>query len=158
MPTLTLEPVTRTASGRGPVEEAVLASILSSHEPETYLWISLPLPGGGVRIRHAWTDLGAPLGDRVDQLALAKGFDAADWLHITDRHSAVTFRGAIRIEAHPLRPILADVRDGVRAPQDRRDGIRRILECAGEMTGQTPRPGIPRWVGVGPALLAWTTR
>ncbi|MFJ6540572.1 hypothetical protein ACIQMP_07990 [Streptomyces sp. NPDC091385] len=154
MPSLILAPALIPAARRGPLEDAVLESIASSHDPETFLWIVIPQPDGGARIRHAWTDEGAPLGDRIDRLALSLGLDAADWLHITDRHSQISHRGRIRIDAHPLRAIHADVQHAVRAPEDHRAGIRRLIERAHD----APRPGIPRWLGVGPALLAQTSR
>ncbi|MGV9427133.1 hypothetical protein ACWDO7_22955 [Streptomyces sp. NPDC003656] len=145
---------TATSSGPTPLVEAVIKSILSGHAPETFLWITTPTPDGGARIWHAWTDGGAPLGDRIDRVALSLGLDAADWLHIGDRHAQITTRGRIRIEAYALRQVRADVQADVRAPQDHRAGILRLLECAHD----TPRPEIPRWLGVGPALLAQTSR
>lgn len=138
---------------RRPVELAIADSIAASHEPETFLWIAFHRPDGGATLRYAWTAGGPALGDRIDRLALAAGLDVADWLDITDRHSHQSTRGRIDIQACALRPALADVTSGHRAPEERRDGIRRIIRCAAETTGQTPRPGIPRWIGVGPTLL-----
>ncbi|MER7971034.1 hypothetical protein ABTX35_18905 [Streptomyces sp. NPDC096080] len=142
-----------TAGSRRPVELAVVDSIAAGHEPETFLWIVFPRPDGGATVRYAWIGDGAALGDRIDHLALATGLDCADWLHITDLHCQQTARGRIAISAYALRPVLADVQRGTRCPEGRRDGIRRIITCAAETTGQTPRPGVPRWLGVGPALL-----
>ncbi|MFC8676749.1 hypothetical protein ACFUEN_29190 [Streptomyces griseorubiginosus] len=154
--TLDTAPLVPSADPR-PVELAVVDGIVAEHEPETFLWIVFPRPDGGSTIRYAWTEGGAPLGDRVDQLALTLGLDAADWLHIGDRNSQLSTRGRIRIEAYALRAVLADVQNGIRSPEQRRDGIRRILVCAADITGQTARPGIPRWLGVGPTLLNRTT-
>ncbi|MFJ4787629.1 hypothetical protein [Streptomyces sp. NPDC088794] len=140
-------------TSRKPVELAVIDSIASQQEPETFLWIVFYRPDGGATIHHAWTGNGAVLGDRIDHLALAMGLDCADWLHITDLHCQQSTRGRIAISAYALRPLLADVQHVTRCPELRRDGIRRVIACAAETTGQTPRPGIPRWTGVGPSLL-----
>ncbi|MFF5045621.1 hypothetical protein [[Kitasatospora] papulosa] len=136
-----------------PVELAVIDSIASGHEPETLLRVVFYRPDGGASIRYAWTAGGPELGDRIDRLALAAGLDFADWLDLTEAHCDVTTRGRIEIQAYALRPILADVTSGCRAPDERREGLQRILRCAAETTGQTPRPGFPRWYGVGPTLL-----
>ncbi|MYR58333.1 hypothetical protein GTY54_19540, partial [Streptomyces sp. SID625] len=40
-----------------------------------------------------------------------------------------------------------------RGPEGRRAGLRRVIERAAAETGQTPRPGLPRWLGFGPTLL-----
>jgi len=140
-----------------PVVQAVLDGIAGEHDPETFLWIVQRRPDGGATIHYRWTTGGQPLGDHVDQQALAAGLDAADWLHIGDRHARRSTRGRFTVEAFALRPVLADVAAGVRAPQEQRAGILRILACAAQHTGQTPRPGCPRWLGMGPALLARTT-
>jgi hypothetical protein len=137
-----------------PVEKAVADGIAADFDPETFLWLTFHRPDGGARIWYAWTAGGHPLGDRVDQLATAAGYDAADWLHISDRHQLASERGRVTIWAYPLRPVLADVRNGVRGPEDRREGLRRILRKAGELTGQAPRTLTPRWLGFGPALTA----
>lgn len=136
-----------------PVEKAAVDGIVDGFEPETFLWIVFKRPDGGARIWYAWTDGGTVLGDRIDGLALAAGLDCADWLHIGDRHCEHSTRGRIAIQAYTLRPILADVQSGVHGPEDRREGLRRVIECAAAETGQTPRPGVPRWLGVGPTLL-----
>ncbi|MFE4329684.1 hypothetical protein ACFRQM_09530 [Streptomyces sp. NPDC056831] len=136
-----------------PVELAALDGIVAAHDPETFLWIVFHRPDGGARIRYAWTTGGPALGDRIDNLAMAVGLDCADWLEIGDRHCQHSSRGRIDIQAYPLRPVLADVTGGIRAPEDRRDGVQRIIRCAAETTGQTPRPGVPRWLGVGPTLI-----
>ncbi|MBP5906848.1 hypothetical protein F3K40_15425 [Streptomyces sp. LBUM 1478] len=137
-----------------PVELAAVDSIAASHEPELFLWIVFHLPDGGARIRYAWTAGGPELGDRVDRVALSAGLDYADWLEIGDRHCQHSTRGRIAVQAYRLRPIFADVQAGTRAPQERRDGLRAFIDCAGRATGQTPRPGLPRWFGYGPALLS----
>ncbi|MFJ4469517.1 hypothetical protein ACIP2X_18765 [Streptomyces sp. NPDC089424] len=155
-------PSTLTASDRpcltptddpAPVVRAVLDGITAQHEPETFLWIVLHRPDGGATIRYAWTTGGQALGDHVDRLALAGGLDAADWLHIGHCHCTRSTRGRIAIEAYALRPVLADVENGERSPEDRRAGLRRVIDSAAAATGQTPRPGCPRWLGMGPALL-----
>jgi hypothetical protein len=136
-----------------PAQLAVVSSIAGQHDPETFLVIVFPLPDGGLRIRYAWTAGGVELGDRIDREALARGLDCADHAHITDLHQRRTWRGRVRIDAHPLRPVLADVTAGVRCDETRRAGIRRLLEVAAQRTGRTPQPGVPRWLGVGPELL-----
>ncbi|MEU1853965.1 hypothetical protein ABZ499_33080 [Streptomyces sp. NPDC019990] len=136
-----------------PVELAVVGSIMDGFEPETYLGVVFYRPDGGCRMWHAWTDGADVLGDQVDGHALALGLDAADWLHIGDRHSTVSNRGRVRVEAYPLRPVLADVGNGVRSPEERRTGLRRVIDCAAAQTGQIPRPGLPGWPGFGPTLL-----
>ncbi|GFH36592.1 hypothetical protein [Streptomyces pacificus] len=144
----TLAPTT----DRAPVELAIVSSIASTEPPETFLWITFHKPCGGATIRYEWTHGGTALGDHIDALAMAIGLDAADWMHITSEHAQTTTRGRIEIQAHPLRPILADVQAHVRCPDDRREGLHRILDKAAETTGTAPTR-IPRWVGVGPALL-----
>lgn len=136
-----------------PVELAAVDSITSVTEPETWLAMTFPRPDGGVRVRWAWTAGGVELGNRIDCLALAAGLDAADNFHILDLHQRETWRGHIHIRAYPLRPILADVQDGVRSPEERRAKLRRFIDVAARQSGQTARPGVPRWLGVGPALL-----
>ncbi|MCX4609483.1 hypothetical protein [Streptomyces mirabilis] len=138
---------------RTPVEQAVASSVLKGMPPETWVCFTFPLPDGGLRVRYGWTAGGVELGDRTDREALAIGLDCADHLHITDLHCQTSHRGQIRIDAHPLRQLLADVQAGVRCPDERRDGVRRVIDCAAARTGQTARPGMPRWLGVGPALL-----
>lgn len=135
-----------------PVEKAAVDGIADGCPPETYLWIEFHRPDGGVRIWHAWTDGGQPLGERVDQLALGAGLDAADWLHIGDRHCEHSERGRIRVQAYALRPVLADVQAGERGPEERREGIRRVIRRAAEITGGRPRTLTPRWLGFGPTL------
>lgn len=148
------EPITLTpSSDRTPVAHAIVQSITADHAPETYLWIVFHRPDGGANLWHAWTEGGEPLGDQVDRAALATGLDAADWLHIGDLNCTRTTRGRIRIEAYALRPVLAAVESGVRCDDDRRAGVQRFLDRAAEETGQRSRPGIPRWVGMGPALI-----
>lgn len=136
-----------------PVERAVIDSITDAFEPETWLTIMRARPDGGVRVRWRWTAGGAELGNRIDVLALAKGLNAADNFHIIDLHVQESRRGHFRILAYPLRPILAEVQAGVRAPEWRRAKLRRVIDIAAEQAGQTTRPGLPRWLGVGPDLL-----
>ncbi|MDX2649289.1 hypothetical protein PV341_38140 [Streptomyces sp. PA03-1a] len=136
-----------------PVERAAVDSILDGHEPETFLWVVFTKPDGGARVWHAWTDGGTALGDRIDGLATAAGLDAADWLHIGDRHCLQSTRGRIEIQAYPLRPVLADVQAGVRGPDDRRNRLREFVDLAAEMNGSTKRPGEPPWLGYGPAIV-----
>ncbi|GAA2929498.1 hypothetical protein [Streptomyces enissocaesilis] len=153
MTTLTAPPLLLPTGNPAPVEKAAVDGILDGFEPETFLWINFYRPDGGVRVWHAWTAGGTSLGDRIDQLALSAGLDSADWLHIADRHAELSTRGQIRIEAYPLRPVLADVQSGVRSPEDCREKLRRVIRAAANMTGQTPRTETPRWLGVGPALV-----
>ncbi|MFB7574644.1 hypothetical protein [Streptomyces sp. NPDC056165] len=134
-----------------PVEQAVVDSIADGYPPEMYLGIAFYQPDGGCRLWHGWTDGGPELGDQVDRLALAAGLDTCDWLHIGDRHSSLSHRGRIRIEAYPLRPILADVQGGERGPEDRRQGLLDVIAVAAARTGQRPRPDLPAWPGFGPA-------
>lgn len=136
-----------------PVEKAAVEGIMDGFEPETFLWIVFHRPDGGARVWYAWTAGGTDLGDKTDGLALAASMDFADWLHIGDRHCQHSTRGRIAIQAYALRPILADVQADMRGPEDRRDGLRRLLRVAAERTGQTPRTLSPRWLGVGPTLL-----
>lgn len=140
-----------------PVEKAAVDGILDGFEPESFLWIVFHRPDGGARVWYAWTEGGQPLGNQVDARALAAGLDGVDWLHIGDRHCQHTSRGRIAVQAYALRPVLADVQAGVRGPDDRRDGLLRVIACAAARTGQTPRPGVPRWLGMGPALLGRKT-
>jgi hypothetical protein len=134
-----------------PVLQALVRSITAGHPPETWLWMKVPEPC--VSVRHAWTGGGTELGDRIDLQAVAAGLDSADWLHITSQHAQSSARGRIEIHAHPLRPILADVQSGVRCPEGLRAYLHRVLDAS----GQTRRPGMPRWDGVGPTLLARRT-
>ncbi|HEX5568574.1 MAG TPA: hypothetical protein VFY14_16895 [Streptomyces sp.] len=127
--------------------------ILDNFEPETFLWIVFHRPDGGAHIWYAWTSGGTPLGDQADRMALAVGMDFADWLHIGDRHRQDSNRGRVAVQAYALRPILTDIQNGVRGPEDRREGLRRILRTAEEMTGQTAHTHTPRWLGFGPTLL-----
>ncbi|MGW2116035.1 hypothetical protein [Streptomyces zhihengii] len=136
-----------------PVEKAAVDGIMDGFEPQSFLWITFHRPDGGARVWYAWTEGGTDLGDRTDRQALAAGLDSADWFHIGDRHCQQSSRGRIAIHAYRLRPVLADVQNGVRSPEDRRDTLRRMVRIAGERTGQTPHTLMPRWLGVGPALL-----
>ncbi|MEU5978522.1 hypothetical protein [Streptomyces sp. NPDC047315] len=137
-----------------PVEQAVADSIAGDHPPETFLYLVFHRPDGGARVWYAWTAGGHPLGDDIDRRALAAPLDAADWLHYLARHVQRSTRGRVQIDAHPLRPLLADLQAGVRAPDHERGTVRRMIELAADLTGQ-PRPAERpvRWVGVGPDLL-----
>ncbi|MGW3308147.1 hypothetical protein ACWDG9_16355 [Streptomyces sp. NPDC001073] len=147
-------PSLRPTDDPAPVEKTLVASIAADFEPETFLWIHFRRADGGTRIRYAWTTGGEPLGDHIDSLATAAGLDAADWLHIADRHQQTTTRGRIEIWAYPLRPVLGDVTSGVRGPEARREDLRRLLNKASEITRQQPRTLTPRWLGFGPVLTA----
>lgn len=151
--TIATTPLLIPTSDPTPVEKAAVDSILDGFEPETFLWIVFHRPDGGARIWYAWTEGAQPLGNHIDRRALTAGLDAADWFHIGDRHCQHTSRGRIAIQAHPLRPILADVQNGVRSPEDLRARLRCVIDCAARQTGQAPRPGMPRWFGFGPALV-----
>lgn len=153
MPLTAERPLVLTPTGDArPVEQAAAESIADGFPPETYLWIEFHRPDGGVRIWHAWTTGGQPLGERVDQLALGAGLDAADWLHIADRHCEHSERGRIRIQAHPLRPVLADVQGGECGSEERRAHLARVIQVAAETSGQTPRTPATTWFGFGPTL------
>lgn len=136
-----------------PVEKAAVEGIADGHPPETFLWIEFHRPDRSVRVWYAWTAGGQPLGEKVDQLAVSAGLDFADWLHIGDRHCEHSERGRIKVQAFALRPILADVQGGERGPEERREGLRRLLRAAAARTGQTPRTVHPRWLGFGPTLI-----
>jgi hypothetical protein len=147
------------SADRTPVEKAVAQSIADGFGPETFLWIDVFQPDGGVRVWWAWTAGGDVLGDAVDRAAIAGALDCADWFHILDRHVSVHHRGRIRIQSYPLPPVRDDVVAGVRGPDELRGKLRRIVEIATEMKGGVPPvtgssgPLAP-WTGVGPALLA----
>ncbi|MBK3630305.1 hypothetical protein JHN59_37030 [Streptomyces sp. MBT49] len=146
-------PTLTPSEDRRPVELALAESILTVHEPETFLAVTFYRPDGGCRVRYAWTAGGADLGDRIDVLARGLGLDAADNFHITDLHVRTTSRGRVEIHAHPLRPILADVEAGVRSPEERRAKLREFIAIAARETGQTPRRTSFPWLGVGPRLI-----
>jgi hypothetical protein len=110
-------------------------------------------PDGGVKLYYAWTADGKPLGDRIDQLAVASGLDAADWLHIGDRQKDIFHRGRVKVEAYALRPVLADVQRGERSPEQRREGLHRVVAAAAESLKQQPRTSHLGWLGFGPALV-----
>ncbi|MFF4900519.1 hypothetical protein [Streptomyces sp. NPDC001068] len=154
MPTST---ITRPTADQAAVIHAVLDSITGQHPPETFLWVVHHHLDGGATLHYRWTPGGEPLGDHVDRAALAAGLDAADWLHIGDLNCRRSTRGRFSTDAFALRPVLADVGNGVRSPEDRRAGILRVIERAAEETGRTARPGCPRWLGMGPDLLSRKT-
>lgn len=146
--------ITPTSGDRSPVELAVISETIEEYGPEVYLGFTFHRPDGGANLWHGWTDGGPELGDLVDGVALAARLDAADWLHIGDRHRTTTDRGRVRIEAYPLRPVLADVHNGERSDEPRRQTLIRFLDVAAAQTGQ-PRPALalPLWPGFGPARL-----
>ncbi|WP_241844715.1 hypothetical protein [Kitasatospora sp. CB01950] len=121
--------------------------ITAGFPPEMFLHFVFRLPEGGARVWDAWTAGGDELGDVVDGQALAAGLDAADTFHLTARHVSDHYRGRIHIQAHPLRPIRADVLAGLRAPVNERAALLRMVALAGS-TGTA----LPRWMGVGPRL------
>jgi hypothetical protein len=141
-----------------PVEKAAVSGIADGFDPETFLWIEFHRPGGGVRIWYAWTAGGTDLGDKIDHAALGNGLDFTDWLHLGDRHCSHSSRGRIKIQAFALRPILGDLLAGERGPQERRDGIARLLATAAAETGRTPRTGICTWLGFGPTHISRSAR
>ncbi len=149
----------RVSNDPTPVEKAIANSIADGFEAEAFLWINFHRPDSGVRVWYAWTAGGVPLAERCDSQALALVLDCADWLHVLGLHRADHFRGRVHTQAHPLRPVLQDIQRGERAPQELRKQLHRIIQLAAEHTGHAPmsraRP-IPRWGGVGPALLART--
>ncbi|MER6109333.1 hypothetical protein [Streptomyces hirsutus] len=137
-----------------PVEQAVVDGIAADFPPETFLWIVFHRPDGGARVWYAWTAGGVPLGNDIDRRALAAPLDAADWLHLMGQHLERSTRGRIQIDAHPLRPILGDLQAGLRAPDEERVKLRRMVELAADLTGQARPADRPvRWVGVGPDIL-----
>jgi hypothetical protein len=135
-----------------PVELAVVESVMGFFKPETFLLLHFYPADGGVHIWSAWTEGAQPLGDAIDQTAIGLGLDCADWLHLADLHKSEVQRGRVRTEVYPLRPIQADLTAGARAPEERRTGLRAVIDFAAADLGQTPRPGLPRWLGFGPTL------
>lgn len=141
-----------------PVEKAAVSGIADGFDPETFLWINFHRPDGGIRIWYAWTAGGTDLGDKIDGAGVGHGLDFTDWLHLGDRHCTKSSRGRIEIQAFALRPILGDLQAGERGPQERRDGIDRLLAVAATETGRTPRKGVCTWLGFGPAHISRNTR
>ena len=139
--------------GRNPAELTAVTEVLQEWGPETYLGFTFTRPDGGCNLWHGWTDGGPVLGDITDGIALATHLDAADWLHIGDRHRTITDRAGLRIEAFPLRPVLADVESGERSPQDRRELLTGFLNRAADADGSARVSALP-WPGFGPLLLA----
>ncbi|MBD0670067.1 hypothetical protein [Streptomyces sp. CBMA156] len=139
-----------------PAEETFADGLADMFKPETFLWISVRQPDGGAHVHYRWTEGGRELGDRIDNQALAAGLDAADNCYITGLHLEDRQMGNTHIQVHSLRPILADVEAGVRAPEDVQASLRRVIQLAAEETGQyviAANPVVPRWLGVGPRLL-----
>ncbi|MER7707267.1 hypothetical protein ABTX81_30740 [Kitasatospora sp. NPDC097605] len=142
-----------------PAEQAFVDDLPLLLEPELFLWISVRQPDGGARVYYRWTEGGEELGNCIDQAALAAGLDCADNFHIANRHLTDSQNGQVRIQTHRLRPIQADVTAGVRAPESERAGIRRLIHYVALEKGQEEiarNPVVPRWLGVGPALLSRT--
>lgn len=140
-----------------PVEKAVVDGILDDFEPETYLSFVFNRPDGGARTWDAWTTGGQPLGDSIDQHAMAADLDAVDWFHIADRHGQHGTRGCVEITAYPLRLVLADVQSGVRGPDDQRVRLRAAVAEYCGIKGLAVLPADERdlpWLGFGPALRA----
>ncbi|MCX4543822.1 hypothetical protein [Streptomyces sp. NBC_01565] len=133
-----------------PVEKAVVSGIADGFDPETFLWINFHRPNGGIRIWYAWTAGGAELGHKIDGIALNLCLDGADWLHYGDRNAVHSTRGAIEIQAYPLRPILADIQNGEGAPEERRAALIRFVDAYAAEVGATPKPGRSTWLGYGP--------
>ncbi|MEU8839981.1 hypothetical protein AB0D97_12740 [Streptomyces roseus] len=133
-----------------PVEKAAVSGIADGFDPETFLWINFRRPNGGIRIWYAWTAGGTNLGDKIDGIALNLSLDGADWLHYADRNAVHSTRGAIEIQAYPLRPILADIHNGEGAPAERRAAITRFVDLYAAEVGVTPQPGRSTWLGYGP--------
>ncbi|MFJ9777222.1 hypothetical protein ACIRVF_39325 [Kitasatospora sp. NPDC101157] len=141
----------------GPAEQAFADDLADEYGPETFLWISVRQPDGGAHVHYRWTDGGRELGDRIDHQAIAAGLNTADWSDITSRHLIERRVGATLIHAHPLRPILADVTAGLRAPAEVQATFRRMIQLGAEHSGQyalAADPVVPRWMGVGPRLLS----
>lgn len=133
-----------------PVEKAAVSGIADGFDPETFLWIEFHRPNGSVRIWYAWTMGGPVLGDRMDRLALDAGLDGADWLHYAERHAVHSTRGAIKIQAHPLRPILADIQNGERGPEQWSAALNQAIAERATEKGARSRPLGSTWLGYGP--------
>ncbi|MYW00213.1 hypothetical protein [Streptomyces sp. SID3343] len=156
-PTITAPVILAPTGDPTPVEKAVVDGVATDAAPETLLWFAFRRPDGGSRVWYAWTAGGDVLGDRVDRLALETGLHGADWLVITGDHADVAERGRVLITTYPLRPILADVQAGRRDPGAAGASLRRFLNEYTHRTGQPAVPEtarMPRWLGVGPTLLA----
>lgn len=162
MPVLTAAPPVTTpgttapspTAGRRLVEQAVVTGVLQGEEPECFVRIDIPQPGGGLLQYNAWTVGGEQLGDHIDRIALAAQLDVWSWIQILERHLRLTHRGRIEIRTHPLRPVLADVEAGYRGDETARAGLARALAAEAARLGlpPLPAPGMPRWAGVGPRL------
>ncbi|MFF6974779.1 MULTISPECIES: hypothetical protein [Streptomyces] len=150
LPTLSpTAPVILTPTGDPtPVEKAVVDGIAADFGPEMFLYTVFYRPDGSCRIWYAWTAGGHQLGDRIDRTALAAGLDCADNFYIARRHLTEHQRGRVRVEAHPLRLIMADVQSGVRASEPERDKVRRLI-------GIAPRTPASRSSLTGPCPAGW---
>ncbi len=141
-----------------PVQRAVVCETAGLFEPELFLEYHLPLPGGGIRLWYAWTAGGAPLGDRADDAALARGLDCADYIGLANPHSETTQHGRVQVIAYKVRPILTAVHAGERGPRQTREALARLFT---DVTGQewTADDRLDTWWGVGPRqVTAWLRR
>jgi hypothetical protein len=155
MTTALIKPVI--AGDPRPVEKAVIHDIIDDLGPLKWLTISFEPAAGGLRYYQAWTAGGDLLGDQVDDLALARGLDGADWLDITGRHEQITYRGKVKIQAYDLPSIRVDVDLGHGQTDDTmRDKLRRLINDMAEHYPNKYRPvrlGEPlAWSGVGPRM------
>lgn len=150
----TERPILIPSSDPTPVEKAAVEGIVGDHDPETFLLITFHRPDGGARLWYAWTVGGQPLGDRIDQVALAQVLDGADWIHIAQRHAQHSIRGRIAVQAYPLRPVLADVEVPVRADSDLR---RKWLTFRSDLRPDQ-MPAWSCWVGFGPRIVKESAR
>jgi hypothetical protein len=132
-----------------PAQRAVVGETIGLFEPELFVIYQFPLPDGGARFWHAWTAGGAPLGDRADDAALARGLDLADYIDLTYPHIQETEHGRVGIVAHTLRPILAAILAGDRATRRTREAVACLLT---NVTGRTwtTADHLAGWFGVGP--------
>ena len=140
-----------------PLTKAVIASIADGLEPEAFLSIDQRYADGGGRHFYAWTNGGEQLGDTVDSVASVLGLDGADGIHLGELHHRVVERGRVRTYVHPLRPILADIQRGVRAPEGLRGRVERFREDVRADLGDDyvrRVPGVWAWFGFGPTTVA----
>ncbi|UJV42931.1 hypothetical protein [Streptomyces sp. AMCC400023] len=140
-------------TGDSPAERFIVTETLEQHDPETYLTVTFNRPDSSATLWHAWTGGGSDLADLIDGIARTVGLDAADWCHISDRHRVTADLAWKRVEAYPLRPILADVHNGERCDDHRRRVLAGFLDLAAHPDGQ-PAPQLHAWPGYGPALLS----
>lgn len=143
-------PRRRASDVAGVLEHATAAALAYGQPAETLIWITFRRPDGA-RTWYAWTGGGERLGDAVDRAAEARGLDAADWLHILDRHADYISDGHAEARAYPLRRVLADITAGVRGPEQLREQLARVLRAS--LGRQAAAAAPPPWCGTGPALL-----